>query len=414
VRCPVVELGLLLAASLAATAVGGCVGHRGPGWERSDPNAVPPVAEPRGGVSLVLLGDAGASTKAAETTADELARVLAAEPRDRATVILWLGNTVHSGDRRAPCPTAGAEPRSPTLVRAVEDHRAAGGASFGVAGPVEWACGLGPASRPDPLFERPAPQYVVAIDGQGEATVSVRCDAQGCEADELPAPAQLELVMVDPTPWIERAGGGEPALRALDHLLSTLRRGGTGGTGEASDADRPPRILVSHFPVEAAGVHGTGGYIGDATIHTLYPALRDAVLAGAFDGVLAAHDHATYADADLTGAFMRADKVWAEAPLWQVVAGAASMPIAASARAAPKTRYYTSMAYVPETYSPHPGFAVVRIDDQDVAATLHAKRRRWQTATVSMPLRRPPTGSEADLPSMAPCVRCPAIPASER
>jgi hypothetical protein len=355
----------------------------------------------------VLLGNAGAPTDQADDTAEHLAEVLEGQRRaGTKPIVLWLGNNTHSGKRRAPCPPlgSGAGPRSARLRETVARHVAEGGQSFAVPGPVEHTCGL--ATTESSAFRRPAPQYVVAVGPDGVTRVRWTCTAAGCQEHDADAPTAVELVMVDPTPWTEHLRDAEPTLRALDHLLEIL--------GEQPRELRPPRVLVSHFPVEAAGEHGMAGYDADATIHTLYPPLRDAVLAGMFDGVVAAHDHATYAHPDLTDAIKRSDKMWTQAPLWQVVSGAASMPVNASVRAAPKTRYYTSSAYVPDVYTPRTGFAVVQLSGDEVTATLHAKARRWSTTSLHMPLRQPPHPAETPSPTMAPCLRCPQIPASER
>ena len=396
---------LRFSSSLGFVLLSACLSHAGEDWT-SDPVPAPGPST----ISLVLLGDAGAPTQEAEDTAARVTSVLQQQRAAGANpIVLWLGNNTHSGKRRSPCPGSGERdgPQSPRLRNAVAEHVAAGGASFAVPGPVEHACGLASvASSEAAPFSRPAPQYVVAVDPQGEPHVRLQCTAGGCQEAPLETTAVVELVMIDPTPWTEHLRDAAPTLAALDQLLESLSH-------ESREA-RPPRVLVSHFPVEAAGEHGMAGYDADSTIHTLYPPLRDAVLAGMFDGVVAAHDHATYAHPDLTDAIKRSDKMWAEAPVWQVVTGAASMPVNGSARPAPKTRYYTSSAYVPEVYTPRTGFAVLELQRGQVTATLHAKARRWSTTRLRMPLRRPPHSSETASPTMAPCLRCPEVPASER
>jgi hypothetical protein len=381
----------------------GCVSERG--FDRVRTPAGPTSGA---GVSLILLGDAGAPTPHADRVAERLEGELArARAAGRTPIVLWLGNAAHTGKRRTPCPTgSGAGPGSPRLHATIAAHLAADGSSYLVAGPAEWRCGLVGDALDDPStpFSWPAPQYVVAVGESGDTAVRWTCTEAGCREHPQDTPPRIELVMVDATPWTAKIPEGDPTLRALDRLLETL----------AADPDRPPRILVSHFPVEAAGEHGLGGYDADATIHTLYPPLRDAVLAGQFDGVVAAHDRATYAHRDLTDAIKRGDRAWLRAPLWQVVAGAASMPDAASARLAPKTRYFTGSTYVPDAFSPNPGFAVVHLRGDEMTATLHARGRTWRSATIRAPLRGAPHPAATASPPMAPCLRCPSIPASER
>lgn len=389
----------------------GCVVQRGSGFSSEQP---PAAAQPEQGVSLVLLGDAGGPTRTASKVAQRLRTVLEGERASgRTTVVLWAGDNVLPKGLLADCPESGdpwQREGSAALADVVRAHIAAGQPSFAVAGEVEHRCDLLSSQRREQPethpFVMPAPQYTVGVGLQGETAVTRTCTNEGCRLHPGPDPTVIELVMVDTVPWVQPdPAAGEPILRALDHLLADL---------EQTAGRSPPRILVTHLPVEAAGVHGMGGHDADATIHTLYPPLRRAVVAGAFDGVLAAHDRASYVHPDLTQAIKRSDRVWLKQPLWQVVSGAASRPVGSSARILPRTRYYTSDAYVPLSYTPSAGFAVVRIDGNELQATLHARRLRWQHSTVSMPVASPPHRTETASPNMEPCLRCPDIPAHAR
>src|SRR5688572_28652729 len=88
--------------ALTLLLVASCITHRGEAWQRVDP---PPPAE--GGVTLVLLGDAGAPGRTASKVARRLAATLAEESaRGREPVVLWLGNNVlpEGGSKRCADP----------------------------------------------------------------------------------------------------------------------------------------------------------------------------------------------------------------------------------------------------------------------------------------------------------------------
>ena len=406
-----------LAATALACATQGCLHRRGD-WSAGEHA----VAEPtRAGVKLVVLGNAGWAGAGAAKVAREVDRVLAdAHAGPSSPIVLWLGNNVMArrGDRRRhdcrEARRAWTRPGVGQLAEAVRAHLARGHASYAVAGEQDWRCGSAPEQRqlhPDEHghpWQMPAAHYVVRILGDGRSEIASTCDDGTCrlaDRDEQ-APALAELVMIDATAWLHRdamaESVGEQMMRELTSLL------------EALDADRDialPRILVTHFPVEAAGWHGQGGGAPDSTWPTLPRSLRQALAAGSFVGVVAAHDHGVYADADISDAVKRSDRVWLPAPLFQIVSGGAS----ARAGGPRRMRHFGSVTLVPDLYAPDLGFAVVDLDPARIEVTLHARRvGRWTRSRLSFPLHRPPHPHETLTPAMSPCLRCAEVPANER
>ena len=174
----------------------------------------------------------------------------------------------------------------------------------------------------------------------------------------------------------------------------------------------PPRVLVSNYPVEAAGFHGNGGGDPDSSVHTLAPPVTRALQAGVFVGAIAGHDRATYASEDISDGTLRSNRVFLPHPVFQVVSGAASRPDVRSSWR--RLRFNSSIALLPERYTPRAGYAVVRFGDAP-EATLHAYRGgRWQTASVPLTLQPETRPALVRVPSMAPCMRCPAVPYNEQ
>lgn len=379
--------------ALTCVLLASCITHRGDAWQRDAP---PPPAE--GGVTLVLLGDAGAPGRTSSRVARRLAATLAQETaRGREPVVLWLGNNVlpARGNKCVDPATAWSRPGVAELAATVRGH-----ASYAIPGEAEWRCGTVDAPGP---WARPAPHYVVRLARGGAHEVVLACTPEGCTRNDGPEAPIVDLVFVDIVPWI-RSNANVPELVALDRMMDAL--------AESSDV---PRILVSHYPVEAAGWHGLGGGDPDSTIHLWPPRLRQAIDDGAFVGALAAHDRSTYLTTALGDATMRSDRVFLDRPMFEVVSGSASLPDARPGAAHRRLRYTTSIALLPSVYTPRAGFALVRVDDRAAEAELHAGRgRRWQTARVPLTLHPPPSSALADTPSMAPCLRCAELPTPER
>lgn len=395
----------------AALLTAGCVVHRG-GFAEPAPPA------PEGAVSLVVVGNAGAPTRHASAVAQELDRVLVAEHEaGREPVVLMLGShtlAARPDRRRGRCVDARsvwAREGASDIAAAVRRHTGRGHASYGVVGPRDHACDVARTYRdPDAgaPFTMPSPHYVVRIDARGHSEVASRCTGDTCTVDPLPDEApRLELVVVDAAIYQQppSALGRDRSLAQLGSLLSALPSGPTA----------PPRVLVSSLPVEAAGYHGMGGGRPDASFHYLPPALQDAVRSGRFAGAVGAHDRAVYAAADITDAVKRSDRVWLQRPMFQVVSGSASVPDARAAAGYRRLRYFRANTYEPPIYSDRAGFAVVRVTRSEAQAEVVARGARgWQRTALTAPLRPNPHPSRTTSPGMAPCLRCPAVPASER
>lgn len=384
----------------------GCITQRGGPWRAAKPEAAPATEEKL--PSVVLLGEATASGSTAATVAKGLSSALAG---DRTAVVLWLGesNAARKRERCASLAEASQRKGVADLVAVLDEHRAAGGSVFGVRGEAATLCASRtPATESSPI-SIPAAQYVVTLANDGTATVTLRCNEDGCERTPTDRPGAVELVVVDIAPWIatRRAASEDSTLLALEHLLDALE-------SDSPDAGAPARVLVSHYPVEAAGYQGLGGGDPDSTIHNWPPRLGDAILRGAFVGALGGHDRSTYATGDLTSALKRADRRWAEQPMFQVVSAAASAPDGLPRNAYRRMRYFNASTYVPTASTPRAGFAMVQFGEQRTTATLYGHRGwRWQRTRVELTLTPAPASTLTRSPSMAPCLRCPAKPYNE-
>ncbi len=377
--------------------------HRGHQWE-NDPEPTPSSAP-----SLVIVGEAGAPGRTPEAVASGVASTLAAErTAGRTPIVLWLGDLLLDGRGRVDCdaaPTAWERPGVEALAGVVREHARAGGAAFSLPGEAAYRCGARGSLRNDP--KRPAAQpgvhYVVDVLPSGETRVVSTCEAGTCGALPERSDAHVQLVFVDLTPWIagRRSPESDQDLRSLETLMGALQA-----------RPGPPRVLVANYPVEAAGYHGDGGGDPDSSVHTLAPPVVGALRAGVFVGAIAGHDRATYASDDITSGTIRSDRVFLPHPVFQVVSGAASRPDVKSGWR--RLRFNSSLALEAKRYTPRPGYAVVQLGEAP-AATLHAYRTgRWQTATVPLTLEPAPRPSLVEVPSMAPCLRCPALPYNER
>lgn len=440
----------LQAVVATAALVGACGTHRG-AWQSVQDT--PSLDDNRAAVSLVVVGGAGAPTRWADTVGTELdARLTAEHDGGRTPIVLWLGDQSlprHPETRRASCPQDPAlSSRSgpATIAAAVQRHVERGHQSYAIAGVADWACGVEsslqqatPDAGPNP-WTMPALNYVVRVATDGSSRVVSRCpSASQCSVD--PAPQQgepealIDLVFVDLAPWIAadriapypsvprhgprartqaaRRGATSPRRAALDQAVAQLEALVDAVT-QSSEAS-PPRVLVSAVPVEGAGYEGMGGGGSVASFHTLPVRLQEAVRSGVFAGALGAQDRAVYAQADITDATKRSSRAWLAAPMFQVVSGAASLPDRRFGGTPRRLRYYRSNAYQATAYSDGPGFAVVDVHPDRVAAQLYThRRRRWERTQVQAPLvpgRHPP---ETASPPLSPCLRCETIPVNER
>lgn len=391
---------LTCAAVLSTT---GCLTHRNHQWART------PSPDAASGPSLVIVGEAGAPGRTPAQVARGVADTLAAErAAGRAPIVLWLGDLLIDGRGKVDCSAATApwdRAGVETLSEVVRTHALAGGSAYTLPGEAAYRCGAREALRND--ARRPAAQpgthFVVDVLPSGQTRVAATCNDGSCSALPEARDALLQLVFADLTPWIAgpRPAADDEDLRSLDTLMRALET--TAG---------PPRVLVSNYPVEAAGYHGNGGGDPDSSVHTLAPAVTRALEAGVFVGAIAGHDRASYASRDISEGTLRSNRVFLPHPVFQVVSGAASHPDVR--RSWRRLRFNSSIALLPERYTPRAGYAVVRFGDTP-EATLHAYRGgRWQTSSVALTLEPKPRPALVRVPSMAPCLRCPTVPYDER
>ena len=387
----------------------GCLTHRAHQWERTDVS--PQVAS--GGSSLVIVGDPGAPGRTPAAVARGVSETLAAErSAGRNPVVLWLGDNLLRRRGQLDCAAASSvwtREGIDELASVVRSHTQSGGSAFTLPGEAAYRCGARASLRQD--SDHPATQpgvhYVVDLLASGATRVASTCNDGTCtplaESGNGTDGPTAQLVFVDLTPWI---AGARPAerdldLRSLDALMTALQ-----------EKPGPPRILVATYPVEAAGFHGDGGGDPDSTVHTLAPPVGRALAAGVFVGTIAGHDRATYASRDISDGTIRGDRVFLPHPVFQVVSGAASAPDVRHGWR--RLRFNSSVALVPERYTPRPGYAVLRLGETS-AATLHAYRGgRWQTAVVPVTLRPAERPRLVDVPSTNACLRCPELPYNER
>ncbi len=388
--------------------LGGCLVHREHQWSPRPEAAPPAVSAP---VSLIVLGDAGAPGRRASAVAEGLKTTLDAErAAGRTPVVLWTGNLLLDRRGRVDCAAATdvwGRPGVGELGEVVRTHQAAGGASYALPGEAAYRCGaraqLRDGGHP---WSQPGVHYAIDVLPTGSTALATQCSEGACTPLVPHDDALAQLVFADITPWI---AGRRPAdqdldLKGLAALIEML-----------AATPGPPRILVSHYPVEAAGFHGVGGGDPDSTVHTMAPAVVAAVQRGVFVGALSGHDRATYASADITDGTIRSDRVFLPHAMFQVVSGAASTPDARGRSGWRRLRYNSSMALQADRYTPRAGFAVVRLDGTHAEAELHAHRSgRWRTTNVALDLQPPARGALAKTPSVAPCLRCTRVPVSER
>ncbi len=381
--------------------------HRAHQWERAPtPTALPAAAA---SVSVVIVGETGAPGRTPGHVAEGLAKTLATEREaGRTPVVVWLGDVLIDRRGRVDCDAVDAawtRPGVDALARVVREHVAAGGSSFSLPGEAAYRCGARARLRSDGT--RPATQpgvhYVVDLLPDGTTHLATTCEGGACSPFQPRTDAIAELVFADLTPWI---AGSRPAdddldLRALDALMATL-----------ASEPAAPRVLVTHYPVEAAGYHGLAGGDPDSTVHMLPPPVGHALASGLFVGTVASHDRATYALADISDGTIRSDRVFLPHPVFEVVSGAASLPNVRSGWR--RLRFNSSQALRADRYTPRAGYAVLRLSARS-RATLHAYwAGRWQTTEVDVTLEPDPRPALVRVPSTAPCLQCPAVPYNEQ
>lgn len=398
----------LLAPVFSAILGLGCAIERGKGWD----TPAPPVTPDAPRVSLVLLGEAGYPGRTAASTAAELARTLD-DHRQRSipTLVLWLGDAV--GPNGLGCPTSAdpwAQDGLAELAKVVRAHQSRGGPSYAVLGTHEYACdrpelALQPGPQGPHPWVLPAANYVLRVARDGAARVVSSCTGNLCTV-EAPTPDTLvDLVVLDTTAWLAatpQAPTTTTSLTQQQALLANL---------ELAPSDAPPRLLVTHHPVETAGPHGQGGLYPDSAYFLHAEPLRRAIDRGLFTGVLSGHDRSLSATADISNAVKRSSRFWLKHPVFQVVSGGAAHPDGAPSGGRRGWVYYQGQSLRPDLLSNRAGFAELVVTTTDFAARLHQRKHgRWRASEIHIPLRRPPHPAETPSPILDPCLACDPVP----
>ncbi|MEZ4385113.1 MAG: hypothetical protein R3A79_27535 [Nannocystaceae bacterium] len=414
----------LLGGVLAVAAASGCAYHRGAWTGR--PAAALVDAEPGPELRIFVVGEPGAGGRHAKRVAARVdERVAASRELGIPSVLVWPG----SAGTPARCDGSVARRAAP-LAALAQAHVAGGGASVASVGDHDWLCERSQTAWVDRLSEAPPvelavdraqaqgcadadavacvwPQptlnYVVRIDRQGQARRVSTCAGAPlvCAIAEDGGDAVVDLVVLDTGAWLrspDAASAKAAAERSLAEqgaLLAALAERGRGG---------PERILVANHPIESAGPHGLGGLFADIGFlyHSL--ALQEALVAGAFAGVLSAYERSLQVTPDLSAAIQRSSRAWIDYPVFQVISGTSSRGGGVGARTWP---FFQGIALAPDHRSDRPGFAELTITGDAFVVALHARRGgRWQVAKTTIPRRRPPARIEATLPGMEPCLTC--------
>ncbi len=424
-RAPVTALACSLALWLAACVI--------QSWDWSRAPSEPDEGQVAATLRLVLIGDAGAAGRSATAVAARIEeRLEESHRRGINSALVWLGDstTTTSFASKATCEPADSDSNSfsksnrkgvRTFAQLAEDHRAAGGLNLSTVGELDWRCGItdfatGSAPGPsvpcdldDPstcLLRQPSLNYIIRLDRQGSGRVVSSCRGEpiSCAIEADDGSGVIDLVVIDSAAWLDPPAAGSDAALLADRslaeersLLAALRR--------TPKAAGPPRLLVSHHPIESSGPHGQGGLWPDSAYFFHDQALQDAIAAGIFAGVLSGHDHSLQVSSDLTPAVQRSSRVWLPTPVFQVVSGSAGR---GDAGHGPRSwSYYQGISAAPEHLSDHPGFAELTITENNFIVVLHARRRgRWWSATTTIPRERATRAIEAATPGLEPCLGC--------
>ncbi len=252
-----------------------------------------------------------------------------------------------------------------------------------------------------------------APDGSSQATNS---DAE----DVL-----LEIVVLDLRAWLDAPVRGEPdrtgqlfvrrrraAPREPSATLESLRRKQIellralpprdSAQGPAA-FERPPRVLVLAAPVESPVASGQGGYQPIGTFRQLPQDLQDALIAGAFDGVIAGHDASASAVNDLSDAITRSAKAWTTLSFFQLTSGS----IERGATAAERQGMYEGIALTPDALALRPAFVEVQLYGGLFDLRVWSQRGgRWRLADLGPQMLADPRGQEVRAPHQVPCKRC--------
>lgn len=403
-----------LAAALALALLPGCAIERGKPWDVG-----PPPSRPVPGVSLVLLGDVGAGGRAGAVVAAEVERVLAEHRRaGRPALVLWLGDNVGpvgpGNLGRCTPPERAFQARGPgALARVARAHAGSGGAVLAALGEQDWRCGqpeleLQTAAKGPLPWSMPAHNYVARVYPDGQVKIAATCARRTCEVAPPDPAALVELVVVDSAAWFTPPAAGTPAAARADESLAeqaallAVLAGQTGG---------PPRVLVSHHPLETVGPHGLGGLYSDSGFFLHPEPLQRAVDAGVFAGAVSAHDRVLLAESDISDAVKRSSRHWLKGPVFQVVSGATSAPDGRPGAGARGWVYYQGQSLRADLQTNRAGFAELQVRPDGFTAVLHRRKAgRWGVGRVEIARDRPPHPVETRSPGMEPCLRCDPVP----
>lgn len=413
-RAPVIASACSLALWLSA-----CVTQSGD-WSRTPTEPSDPQTATT--LRLVLIGDAGAAGRSAPAVAAQIEeRVKEGHDRGIHSALIWLGDstTRSKAGSKAKCDPS---ERVHAFAQLAKDHAAMGGLSLSTVGELDWQCGItkfaatghpvGPRIPCDPampstcLLRQTSLNYVMRVDPRGSGRVVSSCSGEpvSCNIEPDDGSGLIDLVVLDTSAWLDPPAAdsdlapfADRSLAEARSLIAALRRTPT--------SDSPPRLLVSHHPIESSGPHGQGGLWPDSAYLFHDRALRDAIAAGSFAGVLSGHDHSLQVSTDLTSAVQRSSRVWLPIPVFQVVSGSAGR---GDAGQGPRSwSYYQGISATPEHLSDHPGFAELTITEASFIVVLHARRRgRWWSATTTIPRERAANTIEAATPGLEPCLGC--------
>jgi hypothetical protein len=318
----------------------------------------------------------------------------------RTPIILWLGTDFgpRGPDAAHRCPEAWSAYASPALKKLAEVVAAAverGGSAWGLPGPDGWRCGLtGYEAAFAPLpYQQPGLAYVLRVSTAGTVTLASSCEALTCTVTPADDDTLVELVALDTSTWHYRELAGDDLDQVMLAQQSSLL---------AALAQQPwrPRILVSPIPVETAGSHGLGGRNQRTAFHYVPEFIQQALADGQFVGVVGALERSLQVSADLSGAILRSQRRFVDAPIFEVVSGSAG----GASHTLPTSR---GTSLMPDLESEHTGFASMAISSRDVQVFVHARvAARWRVAGLAFPLEPARLEPLREAPTIHPCPTC--------
>jgi len=379
----------LLALALALSSLG--CRHRGPAW------ASELAPAPSAGVELLVIGQPRESLATRAATRELDRRLRAAAAAERPAIVLWLGTDLgpRGPERAGRCPSqAYATPALAALATVVSDAVERGASSWGLPGPDGWRC---PATGLEAPYRQAGVAYVLRVDHRGAVRLASRCTDDRCEVEPPRAPPLVELVALDPSPWLfpELADEAQTAAM-LDQQRSLLQA--------LAAQPEVPRLLISPIPIESAGARGLGGRKQRTSFHYLPEFLQAAIAEGLFVGAIGALERDLQLSHDLSHAILRGDRRFIARPVFSVNAGSFGGP----GHTLPTSR---GGSLLPDLWSEHAGFARVLIaaDPAHAWAQIRVHARvagRWREAGVSLPLNPAPLAPLREAPTIQPCPSC--------